>query len=140
MRCARAVGVVRQPRFAARQPPPSCPSTVTSTRKPTVVSPSAISAIPECVARGFQRAGVTTSWVEATRACSAALCWAFGGKLLRLRYIRELRRPPHNHNVRAIRCPGWQSSRCPRVKVPWPWLRAVPSRSSPVGTARVFAF
>ena len=38
---AHAVGVVRQPRFAARQPPPSCPSTVTTTRKPTVVSQSA---------------------------------------------------------------------------------------------------
>ena len=38
---AHAVGVVRQPRFAARQPPPSCPSTVANTRKPIVVSQSA---------------------------------------------------------------------------------------------------
>ena len=38
---AHTVGVVRQPRFATRQPPPSCPSTVANTCKPTVVSPSA---------------------------------------------------------------------------------------------------
>ena len=39
-------------------------------------------------------------------ACSAALNSAFGDESLRRRYICGLRRPPHNHNVHAIRCPA----------------------------------
>jgi len=73
---AHAVGVVRQPRFAARQPPPSCPSTVTTTRKPTVVSPSAS---PEASSVLGLLPGV-----EATRALARQPCV---GLLLASRFV-----------------------------------------------------
>ena len=45
VRYAQFIDYARQPRFATRQPPPSCASTVANTRKPTGASQSASSEV-----------------------------------------------------------------------------------------------